>query len=81
MANIQSNIKRHNQDEKKRFLNHSKNSEMRTAIKKNKVNPTEENLTKIYSLVDKGAKNNRIHRNKANRIKSRNSKLLNQTNN
>lgn len=71
MANIKSNIKRHNQDEKKRKLNHSKMSQLRTVVKKTKVSKKPEDLNQTYMLADKAAKTNRIHRNKANRIKSR----------
>ncbi|MGL4952156.1 MAG: 30S ribosomal protein S20 [Mycoplasma sp.] len=71
MANIQSNKKRHAQDKKKNKLNHSKISEVRTTIKKAKINKDEQSLVNAYSVVDKAAKCKRIHKNKANRIKSR----------
>ncbi|MGL4948726.1 MAG: 30S ribosomal protein S20 [Mycoplasma sp.] len=77
MANIQSNKKRHEQDKKKKALSHSKISEVRTTIKKVRINKTDESLEKAYSVIDKAAKNNRIHKNKANRTKSRLATLVN----
>ena len=40
-------------------------------LKKARKNPTEANLKKAYSLLDKAAKTNLIKKNKANRLKSR----------
>lgn len=71
MANIQSKKKRHAQDEKKRVINHSKKAEVRTIIKKTRKSNSTEDLQNMYSVVDKAAKTKRIHKNKANRIKSR----------
>lgn len=76
MANIQSKKKRHTQDEKKRVLNHSKNSEVRTRVRKTRATGDEKELVLVYSTVDKAAKRGRIHRNKANRIKSRTTKAI-----
>ena len=80
MANIKSNKKRHVQDKKKRSLNHSKNSECRTVVKKTRVSRSQEDLDKTYSVVDKAAKRRRIHKNKANRIKSRVSRAIAKSN-
>lgn len=71
MANIKAKEKSHLQDEKTRKISHSKKSELRTSIKKTKTTKSSEELSKTYSLADKAAKKNRIHKNKANRIKSR----------
>lgn len=76
MANIKSNKKRHAQDEKKRVLNHSKNSEVRTRVKKARSSSDEKQLPEVYSCADKAAKRGRIHKNKANRIKSRTTKAV-----
>lgn len=76
MANIKSNKKRHIQDKKKRNLNHSKNSECRTIVKKTRNSKLQTDLDKTYSVVDKAAKSKRIHKNKANRIKSRTAKAI-----
>jgi len=45
------------------------------ALKKARKNPNEENIKKAYSLLDKAAKTNVIHKNKASRLKSRLVKL------
>lgn len=47
------------------------------ALKKARKNPTEANIKKAYSLFDKAAKTNVIHKNKASRLKSRLAKLAN----
>ena len=41
-----------------------------------KKSPSVENLQKLFQILDKAAKNNLIHRNKASRLKSRLSKLV-----
>jgi len=46
-------------------------------LKKARKNPTEANIKKAYSLLDKAAKTNVIHKNKAARLKSRLMKLAN----
>jgi len=40
------------------------------------IKPTEEGLKKIYSAIDKLAKNNIFHKNKASRLKSKYNKAL-----
>lgn len=77
MANIEANKKRHRQDEKRRELNHSKIAEVRTRVKKARTSGDPKQLPKVYSVVDKAAKTKRIHKNKANRIKSRTAKAIN----
>lgn len=71
MANIKSNAKSHRKNEKARKLSHSKNSEVRTSIKKTRITKSQGDLSNLYSIADKSAKTKRIHRNKVNRIKSR----------
>lgn len=46
-------------------------------LKEASKEPTKENLKKAYSAIDKAAKDNVIHKNKAARLKSRLAKLLN----
>jgi small subunit ribosomal protein S20 len=46
------------------------------AVKNYKKSPTEKNLTKAYSALDLAVKKNIFHKNKANRLKSRLSKLI-----
>lgn len=48
----------------------------KAAIKNFKKSPTAENLSKLFQVLDKVAKNNIIRKNKASRIKSRLSKLI-----
>lgn len=45
-------------------------------IKNARRTPSAENLTKVFSNLDKATKTNLIHINKASRLKSRLSKLL-----
>lgn len=77
MANIKSNKKSYIQNEKKRVLNHSKVAELRTSVKKTKTTKATKDLQHTYTLADKAAKANRIHKNKANRIKSRTAQIVN----
>ncbi len=77
MANIKSNKKRHIQDKKKSKQNHSLNSKRRTIVKKTRLSKKPEDLSLTYSVADKDAKVKRIHKNKANRIKSRIAKAIN----
>lgn len=78
MANIKSAIKRIRTNEKKRLLNQSKKSDMRTAIKKvesyveandveNAKAALKETLRKIDKVVQKGV----IHKNNGERQKAR----------
>ena len=78
MANTKSAQKRATQNEKKRELNHSKKSTIRTFEKKVRSSVTSSNIDvakDLYrtfcSLIDKAAKTNLVHRNKANRKKAR----------
>ena len=77
MANIKSNEKSLRQDTKRNKNNHSQLASMRTAVKKTRNNPTEEQLSKGYKSVDTVARKGIIHKNKANRLKSRMAKKAN----
>ena len=78
MPNIKSAKKRWKQEIKKRELNSSERSKIRTFVKKtnkavaesNKEN-AEELLTETYSILDKSVKKGIIHKNKAKRLKSK----------
>lgn len=83
MANIQSQIKRNRQNEKRRLRNRNARgsaraavSAARTAALKNAPETKEAVLTAI-SEVDKAAGHGVIHSNKAARLKSRLMKRLN----
>jgi len=74
MANHKSAKKRIRQIEKRRLLNRYNKKRARTAIKnlralEDKVE-AEKFLPKVISMVDKLAKKNSIHRNKASNLKS-----------
>ena len=79
MANIKSNEKSLNQDKKTNKNNHSQLSKMRTIVKKTRNNPTNDQLTEGYKVVDTVSRKGIIHKNKANRLKSRLAKKVNQT--
>ena len=74
MANHQSSKKRIRQDEKKRQDNKYYAKTMRNAVKKFRATTDKEEavatLPKITSLIDKLAKKNVIHKNKAANLKS-----------
>lgn len=65
------------QDAKRTKHNKDKKSAMKTAIKKARLNLSNESLSAAFSKVDKAAKTHLIHKNKAARIKSRLAKALN----
>lgn len=78
MANIKSNEKSLRQDTKRHANNHSQLASMRTMVKKTRNNPTAENqLSSGYKAVDTVARKGIIHKNKANRLKSRMAKKAN----
>ncbi len=81
MANHKSAKKRARQDEKKRLHNRFYKKTTRTAIKalrdlEDKAE-AEKFLPKVCSLVDRLAKNNMIHKNKASNLKSKLTKHVN----
>ena len=49
---------------------------LQTLIKSTRKKPTQASLTKAFSSLDKAAKTHAIHKNKADRLKARLSKLL-----
>lgn len=75
MANHKSALKRIRNSETKRLRNRYQHKTARNAIKKlhatSEKSEAEKMLTDVISKVDKLAKKNIIHTNKANRIKSR----------
>ncbi|BAC24442.1 rpsT [Wigglesworthia glossinidia endosymbiont of Glossina brevipalpis] len=83
MANIKSSKKRSIQSEKKRKYNSSKKSMIRSFIKKvkNSILKKEKDtinnsFIEMQSILDRYAKKNLIHKNKASRLKSRLSKKI-----
>lgn len=64
------------QTRKRAQINRRIKEVVKKAIRVFKKNPTLENLRKAYSTLDKAAKKNVFHKNKAARLKSRLSRLL-----
>lgn len=62
--------------QRKTKYNNLVSARMRSSLKKIVTQPTADNLSEVFSDVDKALKRNLVHRNKATRIKSRASKLL-----
>lgn len=85
MPNIKSSIKRAKQNEKRRAHNASQKSALRTAIKKFEASLQGNDLEQAKALfiaavkkIDKAASKGLIHKNAANRKKSRLQKKLNE---
>ena len=81
MANHKSAKKRARQDEKKRVHNRYYKKSTRTAIKKLRdmedKGDAEKFLPKVVSMVDKLAKNNTWHKNKAANLKGKLTRFVN----
>lgn len=59
------------QSASRRILNDARKKAMREAVKKARKTPALETLAAAYQMLDKAAKNNVIHKNRAARLKSR----------
>lgn len=77
MPNIKSAIKRVKVSEKRRLRNASQKSALRTAVKAFETALTPEALVSASKKLDKAASKGLIHKNAANRKKSRLAKRLN----
>ena len=81
MANHKSAKKRVRQDEKKRVHNRYYKKTARTAIKKLRdltdKAEAQKFLPKVVSMLDKLAKNNNIHSNKASNLKGKLTRFVN----
>jgi len=81
MANHPSAEKRNRASEAKRSRNRIRKNAVKNAVKKLRLNKDKksasEQLTSVASLLDKLAKNNFIHKNKAANLKSKLSKHVN----
>ena len=62
-------------DRRRTITNNQVRSQMRSTIKKIKTTKNHDMLPEAYSIIDKAAKKNIIHSNKAARIKSQLSKV------
>ena len=83
MANIKSSQKRAKQNEKRNELNSAKKSTIRTfekklraSVKASKLDVAKDLYKTFCSLIDKATKTNLVHKNKADRKKSRLAALL-----
>ncbi|MCQ3908951.1 MAG: 30S ribosomal protein S20 [Mycoplasmoidaceae bacterium] len=77
MANIKSNIKTKKQSDKRHAANRVALSNLKDDTKKAKANKDAKSISQLYSRADSLSRKHIIHRNKANRIKSRNAKAAN----
>jgi len=74
MPIIKSAIKKLRKDRKRTIRNKARKENLKALIKKVRIEKTPENLQAVFSALDKAAKTNLIHKNKASRLKSRLSK-------
>lgn len=79
MPITRSAIKKQRQDRKKSKINLSVKKQVGKIVNEYKKKPTLSLYNKLVSTLDKAAKKNIMHSNKANRLKSRFSKLLHKT--
>ena len=81
MANHKSSIKRIRSNDAKRLRNRYQAKTMRNAIKELRSDESKktasEKLPKVIAMVDKLAKKNVIHKNKASNLKSKLTKKVN----
>lgn len=63
-------------DKRRTEINSQKKIALKKLLKQMRKNPSAPNLTSVFSALDKAVKTNLIHKNKANRLKSRLSKSL-----
>lgn len=74
MPIIRSAIKKVRKDKIRTARNKSRETALKSLIKKARLSQTTKNLQAVFSALDKAAKVKLIHRNKASRLKSRLSK-------
>ncbi|MFC1626744.1 30S ribosomal protein S20 [Patescibacteria group bacterium] len=76
MPIIKSAIKKMQQDRSRTIRNAKSRRNLREILKKTRLKPTKKTLTDAFQVLDKAAKKNIIHANKANRLKANLSKLV-----
>lgn len=76
MPVIKQAIKKVRQDKRKTAFNLKVKNAYKKAVSEFRKGPTQIRLKTIYKLLDRAAKTNVIHKNKAARLKSRLSKKL-----
>lgn len=77
MANIKSNVKTKKQSDKRHAANRNSLAKLKNNTKKVRSSKDKKDLNTLYSTADSLSRKHVIHRNKANRIKSRNAKAAN----
>lgn len=75
MPLIKSAIKKVRKDKARTLRNQKQELQLKKLIKEVRRNKTVENLKAVFSALDKAAKVNLIHKNKASRLKSSLSKI------
>ncbi len=73
---LRKSIKRRAQNQKRTNLIKSLRKEIKKLISEKKIKEAEALLPKLYKAADKAFKVHAIHKNKANRIKSRTARLI-----
>ena len=63
-------------DRKRTLVTMSARTTLRNAVKSFRKSPTKKSLSRVFQMLDKAAKRNIVHKNKAARLKSRLSNLL-----
>lgn len=76
MPIIKQAIKKLASDRKRQAKNNLVRNNIHALLKKARKTPTQKTITSVFSALDKAAKQNIVHPNKAARLKSRLSKLL-----
>jgi small subunit ribosomal protein S20 len=76
MPVIKSAKKKLRKDKKRELRNKTLKNLFKKTVKQAEKNPSEANIRKAVKIIDKIAKKNIIHKNKAARIKSKLSKLI-----
>ena len=79
MPIIKSAIKKMRKDALRTEKNKRRGSDLKRLIKKARMEKTAASLQAVFSALDKAAKVNLIHTNKASRLKSRLSKIIRPT--
>ena len=76
MPVIKSAKKKLRKDRKREIANKNLKTLFKKSVKIAEKTPTEANIRKVVKIIDKTAKKNIIHKNKAARIKSKLAKLI-----
>ena len=79
MPILKSSKKALRRDRRRAVVNKKIRNNLKDVLKKARKNPSLKNLSLASSFLDKAAKKKVIHTNKADRLKSRLSKLLDKT--